>query len=666
MFRGPWNRGTSILAALVFVAMIGTVAMTISAISPSPSTALKESQLAEVGTAAQRGITELKDVASICDTKKKTAAASQQGTKQSLESGKGTEVTDDCVAAVFDTSKANARPNDPNSYKCVGKSANVSVDTAGTVSVKAAAAPGVAAGKCRTVACTPSKDGKNNNCINATLAGFSSAKINDYLKGQNPDVQPFSLSNDEAQKMIALDPRQTDALNDAFAEQQLSKMDQYQKNDSAIKQLEDQINSCAFGGGEGCDVQKLQSERDALTKQQAELKGQMDALAQARKDLAPEVTGAPDITLNCGTAENANNPRCYPGVPTKDPSGCPQGQINYGGACKSPATTIGPGGPAGPGGGAPDPGQSRGLGGFEQMLQGILKGLTQGLGKAAAGNNAPACASDPNLYAQQQQQYNQQLQQYNLQLQQYNMQQQYAQLNGLTPPPPPMAPQGCQQNQNSNTCPAAPAQPTGTCNGTWRPVTTQQSNGAQCTSSWQCVPTGATQPTAQISCQPLIADVGMSVAIAYTCGNSTGSQALGFDSNNATSGSTSTVLVAPPSGVNTATFGISCSNQGVVAKAECSVQIGKPSIVLVATPKIVPKGDKSNIGWITSGMKSCIISSPTLADFTAQNATNTSVSGAVTSPALTADTVFQLMCTTVGSSTRVASTTVLIATSTNP
>lgn len=651
MFRRSHSRGTSVLAALVFVALLTGVALAVSELSPTAPRA----QLAQAATPVPKP----SQVEQDCTAAKQAAATNRTQTKSQTGTQKDNEVEDSCVAAIPDPAKASLSPSNPDKYKCVGRNAIVSVSPeSGYVTVKSTPNADKPASVCATIACQPDfTNPAKQKCINADLVGLNGSKIGDYMSGTSPDVQPFSIDKAKLGDLydstgMPLDPRAIGNLDSAFAEQQQSNAKQSSEITSQLADVEREIGKytaeCSIGN---CDVQKLeelQAREADLKAKQAALQQQTEALSAVQKKLSPEQ-----------------------GV---DPAAAQPGVDQY---CKQTGTCVGGDGKQIPRTGfekkeaqEPPAGEGKSAGGLgaglEKMLAGILGGLAKGLGGALAGNTAPACSSDPNLYAQQQQQYNQQLQQYNLQLQQYNYQAQYAQVNGFAPPQPPVAPQACQRTSNSNTCPTAPAQPTTSCSGTWQPVKTQLSNGAQCTTSWQCVPPSAVQPTAQISCQPLVADVGMSVAIAYTCGNATGSEALGFDSGNATSGSTSTVLTTPPSGVNTATFGIACKNSGVVAKAECSVQVGRPSIVLVATPKIVKSGESSNIGWITSGMKSCVISSPTLVDFTAQNATNTSVSGAVTTPSLTADTTFQLMCTTVGSSARAASTTVLIATSTTP
>lgn len=167
-------------------------------------------------------------------------------------------------------------------------------------------------------------------------------------------------------------------------------------------------------------------------------------------------------------------------------------------------------------------------------------------------------------------------------------------------------------------------------------------------------------PTAQLSCQPQVADVGMTIAISYSCGNATGSAGQGFDTGNALSGSATTTLSNPPAGATKATYGLQCVNGTIPATASCSVDISRPSIILVANPKVVAVNASSTIGWLTTGMKSCVVSSPDMPEFTAQNALNTSVNGMAITPALTETSVFLLRCTTQGGQTKDATTTVQV------
>lgn len=247
----------------------------------------------------------------------------------------------------------------------------------------------------------------------------------------------------------------------------------------------------------------------------------------------------------------------------------------------------------------------------------------------------------------------------------------------LQPPPRPPAP--CYDNANPSQCKASPQRPQGQCNGTWKPLTASQ-NG--CITGWQCVPhpgsnTGASSTStsgagsgastgsgsggsgtsgntavsgevaAQISCQPKVIDPGMTLAISFGCLNASSSSGEGFDTGGKLSGSVTKVAAAPPQGSNKAQYAVTCSGATGVAKAQCEVQVSKAAILLVADPNTVSSGETSVIGWITSGMDACTISSPDLPEFTAQNASLTNVNGVARTPALTKTANFILRCTSV-------------------
>jgi hypothetical protein len=167
-------------------------------------------------------------------------------------------------------------------------------------------------------------------------------------------------------------------------------------------------------------------------------------------------------------------------------------------------------------------------------------------------------------------------------------------------------------------------------------------------------------PKAEIACRPEIADVGMSVALSYACRNSATSGGTGFDTNSQLSGSATPIVESPTIGSSVVKYGLTCSKEGRTDTAECTVQVNKPTIVLIANPKDVQSGGEANIGWVTGGMEECTISSPTLSGFTAENAGNTSTSGVAKTPPLNEDTEFVLSCTTKAGATRTAETTVTI------
>ena len=172
-------------------------------------------------------------------------------------------------------------------------------------------------------------------------------------------------------------------------------------------------------------------------------------------------------------------------------------------------------------------------------------------------------------------------------------------------------------------------------------------------------PSSPNAPTAQLSCQPQVADAGMILTISWGCSTGT-AVGSGFSTGAVRSGSATTTLSTPPTGANHISFGLVCTHEGQSASASCDVQVGKPAIVLVANPKSVTSGGTSQIGWVTSGMKECTVSSPDQADFTSSNAARTNANGVAESSPVTGETDFLLTCMTVGGNTRSASTTVSI------
>ena len=684
-----FNRGSSVLAALMLVGALAVTTLAVQALSGSQASQSQGamvgvnnmSQLAESGTAAQRGYKPY-SVQDACDSAKKSAAAA--GKSQEAETIKNTpdhgNIIDECVAAVLVSPTAN--PKKETSYKCIGKSAVISIsgidpDTAVTTdrSVPNASQP---AGRCQVKACTPADTDGKLNCFNTSMGTVTFESLRASFRGTNEGINLFTAEKTAMDKLFDAGTGQPiafetqSAIDNAFKEQVNTTQTEIQSNDKALAELQKQIdagNAPTSDMTQG-ELAKLQDQKNALDARNAELKNQMNNLTGSQsQDLTPGASdpSLPQLTKEQVTAYCASNPqdtsascRKVNGTAEKNTFGAPV----PGGAGQQPP---------------PQQEKNNSGGGLNDILKAMLGGMAKGLAQGSAQQPAAqSCSSDPNAFAQQQQQYNQQLQQYNYQLQQYNYQQQLGgggyQVVSTNPlvvvpsnngyggygTPAPVPPQPCRQTSNSNTCPAAPAQPNpaGCQNGTWKPVTTQQGNGYQCTSSWQCVPGGGVVPTAQLSCQPKVADVGMSIAISYSCGNATGSTGQGFDTGNQTSGSTTTIITAPPAGATGANFVLNCTNQGASAKAECSVQIGRPTIVLVANPKVVDPGSASTIGWVTSGMQSCVVSSPELPDFTEANAGNTSTSGMASTTPLTAPVHILLHCVTSGGGTRDATTTV--------
>lgn len=165
-------------------------------------------------------------------------------------------------------------------------------------------------------------------------------------------------------------------------------------------------------------------------------------------------------------------------------------------------------------------------------------------------------------------------------------------------------------------------------------------------------------PKAQISCQPKIADVGMAISISYACQRAHASKGEGFSTDNKLSGSAQAQVVSPGPGSTTVAYGVTCSKDGVTDSAQCTINVNKPSIVLVANPKDVEEGGRANIGWVTGAMERCVISSSDVPEFTEANKNNTSTAGSAKTPPLTRDARFVLTCTTKAGGTNTAETTV--------
>ncbi len=214
---------------------------------------------------------------------------------------------------------------------------------------------------------------------------------------------------------------------------------------------------------------------------------------------------------------------------------------------------------------------------------------------------------------------------------------------------------------SASSCGNQPSQPdSSSCTGgAWRAT-----YSGSCISGWQCVPGAAsatvaakTTPTASIACAPSVADVGAPVTVSYSCSSGT---AVGGGFSAASSSPVTVAAPNPLAGSNTATFGLTCTDSGLTGTAQCSVQVARVSLIFVANPAAIVAGDKSTLGWVTSGMSSCVVSSPDLPSFTASNASNTAVNGTVITPALATSTTFAIQCATLGGNTRSATALVTV------
>lgn len=375
-----------------------------------------------------------------------------------------------------------------------------------------------------------------------------------------------------------------------------------------------------------------------------------EAIREAERKLKLEKEALDNLNKSKVALEDTN--RNPPVAPPPNPQACPPGQVRVGGECKANDSTFPPSGPGGSGPGGSNPSPTGGSNPFNSILSQLARAL---MGQQQQ-PQAPTCPTDPQQYQQYQQMYQQQLQQYNYQLQQYNYQQQFAQYSGgqsfnSFSQQPPMPPVQCKPaTTGGGQCTNEPAQPQSACASGWQPVR----NAQQCITSWQC---GLGAGTAQISCQPQLADVGMQVGITFACSSGT-AVGQGFSTNGQNSGSAQATTTSPGAGIQAINYGLTCTNQGVSESKQCTVTLNKPSLIFVANPKEINSGERSAIGWVTAGIESCIISSPELSSFTSEHASSPKKSGTVQTPALAADATFVLKCTTLAGGTRTATTTV--------
>ncbi len=699
------QRGYSILPALALVAVLGLVAAGIERVSPTISrpaltaqagapqmqtlqTASVSGALAAVdpnatppsGTPAA-GTTATKDdlqskAPKDCDAaKEKALEKNDDGQVSTTDEGKkGT--LDTCFGAVLKEGKKPSK--DKADYECVGR-VGQAIFKDGKVTAITKPSRLAKQGECKISVCRPAPVQSGGSNTAAADAPANSAAQPGYKceptqlfkggiqstpppSGQSADKGPTLTQTTGNTPPTPLDPRGQQELNNAFKQEAEATQQQIQKNNEAIDGIKKFKEDCKPNPDEcgNSILSAKEEEQKKLEDQNKALKDRMDQLAASQVALAPvpcpagqaRTTGG-DCATVCRVGESPGRDGCYqaPGVtpppalrPPPPPAGPPPGAVP---PPPNNATGFGNGSGAG------------GLGSF-------LGGLASALGKAAGTPQPPQqpaqqCSTDPNIYAQQQQQYQQQMQQYNYQLQQYNYQQQQQQYNSsyygaqsyAAPPPQPMQPQPCSPS-TSQQCTAQPQQPpASSCSvGYWKPT-----YSGTCITNWQC--TSTEQLKAEISCQPKVADPGMTLAISYACSSGVATSTA-FTVTAQSAGSATATVAVPPAGTNTATYGLTCIDGSKTAGAQCSVQVSKASIILVANPRTVPANGVSLLGWITTGMKSCVVSSADQADFTARNFSNTSPNGTATTSPISSQATFLLHCETLAGGTKDATTTVAI------
>jgi hypothetical protein len=637
------QRGASVLAALVVAAALASIAMLVQ--QGSPVALSQRSQAADAATPASQVVSQ---------------------TEQQCVSG-------------FDYKVGQT----PSEYQVVGTA----------VCPEGAAASGTADKRCTKKnpnGTWAKQDGwkcKETYCFNAPADTSKVKKGQELCSTSESDLgeKSFNLVETKASavnsaieqgqlsptnlKDVGLTDAEKSALSDAFSnkgDDLLQKAGQLNDDYAQLqsdydKKLQEMGgvaagSACSAGSGDStldCSgLQAIADAKQAKADQLAKITAEYDNLNKAQSALDAS-DGKPDSSEGAGVANPCTDPGSEGCFCSKNPSRCSgPGRIN------NPNNTFNNpnNNPSGnnPSGGNP-------LG---------------GLGKGMGGGRGSGGGSGSGQQQQQQQQCQPQYQCSNNTVMYSQCPQQNSQWQSVQQCPTgytcsgnscqAQAPYGYCTNGQPRTAPAQAQPAASSCSaGTWQ----DSSNG--CQQSWQCS-TGSTTgaPTAQLSCQPLTAASGMTITLAYVCsGGSTKVAATGFTATETELASTTkTIIQKPTDGTNSVTYAVTCTNANAspvtTASAQCSVSVGNAAIVLVATPEKIAKTEtedlkrKSTIGWVTSGMQSCVISNTDFADWTTAQAGNTSISGAAVSPIITTDTTFKLTCQTLGGA--IASSTVKV------
>ncbi len=623
--RRTLHRGASILSALVFVAILSGVITGLEYFATSSTN--PTTQVAEVVTAvtSKPAVAKKPDASLKGDDRCNAPIVQKKGPKEGRE-GVGSVCVKGCMYKIYPGTTTTVDATDT----CKGitdAAAKKKCETQSPCNVFQCSA---GAGAC--VAVGGGSDAKKDELLG------KAAQVPEYFK-DDPTIKKIlddAKTNPAAAQaaLSKLDPYMQAAFDEARADEQMKINDKQVDNNEIIKRL----------GENDLEAKKLADENKRLDEQKANLsKVDTEKLAKEQTPLAP-----PD------KKPEYQGP-CQNGVMNPQTGACPPAKQPTAPGCTGPNCST-----------FADPNAGKNpLGSGSGALDSLLKGLSNAFKPTAPppppAAPAQACSTDQNVYAQQQAQYQQQLQQYNYQLQQAQYQQQmnqyYAERNGgIAPPtqPLPAQPTPCTPS-TGNQCQSQPQQPapSACAAGAWRATY----NGA-CITGWQCISTEG--PKASLSCEPQTADVGQTLAITYGCSSGIASSSS-FKVTTQPGGSATTTVANPPAGTNTATYTLACTDNGKTTGAQCSVQVSRVNIILVANPKTVPAGDTSLLSWLTTGMQSCIISSPDQADFTARNSSNTSVVGAATTSAITTATRFLLHCETAAGAIRDATTTISVS-----
>lgn len=172
------------------------------------------------------------------------------------------------------------------------------------------------------------------------------------------------------------------------------------------------------------------------------------------------------------------------------------------------------------------------------------------------------------------------------------------------------------------------------------PNTSSLGGGANTVQSGIGTTTALDSRSPTLICVPNTVDEGEEVIVMWACRDgaykATGTN---FDTNDATIGS----MRATPS-VDT-TYTLECVNDLEDidnTSATCEIEVAKPALAIIATPRSVASGGTVSISWKTNDTNSCVVSSDKHRAFEKRG-----IEGDAVSPSLIINTVFTVTCETI-------------------
>ncbi|MCR4276068.1 MAG: hypothetical protein NUV90_01655 [Candidatus Parcubacteria bacterium] len=119
-------------------------------------------------------------------------------------------------------------------------------------------------------------------------------------------------------------------------------------------------------------------------------------------------------------------------------------------------------------------------------------------------------------------------------------------------------------------------------------------------------------PTATLSANPKIVDVGQSTTLTWGSDNATSCTGSGFSTGGATQSPSDGASSGPLNTPGTVSFSLTCSSDagGTSLPASDSVTVLDPSAFMTVSPARVPKGSPAQVSWGASGVSSCVVTGP--------------------------------------------------------